>query len=163
MNALNRKPPRPVTTIHSICESCGFCSRCGCIIFSKTPSRDLKCKTKDTAPPTSVFANGAGYWQPGSSNDQSRVEKQESHIGANRESLSRRGWVLFPSQLAPCQEKSACQSLICCLLKNKYLRDSQVSMMCIVFIQTDITTTQRNSYLINLQSFDLILLIKCYC
>lgn len=73
MNALDWKPPLPVTMIHSTCKSCT------CWVLPQVwlygllwdSQQDFKLKTKEVAPLPSVLPNRAAPWQPGSGNDQS--------------------------------------------------------------------------------------------
>lgn len=152
-------PQPPASPVSAV-----FCSRCGCAVRGN----DFKLKTTScTSGCTSasqtghVLAVGIAHLVPAAV---CRAERKESCSAASRGSLGGEGKGPHHSHPARCTRgKSACQPLLCCLLKSKYPRDSRMSMICTVFIQRDFATTQGNSYLIHLQPSDLILLIKCYC
>lgn len=156
MDALNQKLLLPSTAPASPVPA-GFCSRSGCL--SQSPSRDFQPETKEVAPlPRQGWSLAVREreWPvsfPPCCATQVQVERAWA-VGKE--------WFLFPSQLA----ESVCQSLNCCLLKNTYLRDFWVSIMCTVFIQRDITTMWGNSYSIkstvlwSKSSYKMLLLVE---
>lgn len=167
MNALDRKPPGPVITVHCrlpvLCLAV-FCSRCGRAVRGN----DFKLETTSCTSGCGSAPQTGHSWEwesPISSplpcaGQRGRRAAQGQAEGA----WGVRGRVLtLPTQLAAPWGKSACQPLLRCLLKSKYPRDSWMSIICTVFIQRDFVTMQGNSYLIHLQPSDLILLIKRYC
>lgn len=169
MNVLDWKPPLSVIIIHSTCKSCTCCFLLQAWLYGLLWDSHQGLQTQDKRGGTTTIYTPKEWWSlaprerewPVSSLPccaKSRGER-DAQMQVERAWAAGKGWFPFPPQLA----KSACQSLSWCLLKNKYPRDSWMSMMCTVFIQRDITTMRGNSDLINLQSFDLILLIKCYC
>lgn len=167
MNALDRKPPGPVITIHSHLPVLYLLSSAPDVAVQSggmTSNSRQHLVHRDVG----LHPKQGTCWQwelPISSplpcaGQRGRRAAQGQAEGA----WGARGRVLtIPTQLAAPRGKSACQPLLCCLLKSKYPRDSRMSMICTVFIQRDFATMQGNSYLIHLQPSDLILLIKCYC